>query len=620
MSRSSVGAFFTGFVFVVNLVMGTGGLAVPRAFYLAGWALGTMVMVASSFFACVTISWHFDGLLRAHAVSEAFRRRLIALVPVAPLPAPKADDVELGEVLVGASRESLGGGSHVSRPREIMASDHSNDAANSSASDDGHAIVNNLYIDATASVPPALTLREAMAQCHGIDFTIEARLGGCGSDEKAAAAFPPTDYSTFTPNTFFEVGDVLLLFGGRGSVYLWNCGLVGYVACVLWVYTVVLSETAALAIPLIGLSDRLECTTARIAVDPKCLEVFRIFVTIFSAMLFLLVMRDWRMMPLLQKVLTVLVYLILTIIVVTSILGLSTEYFPSPDVSETVRSADGNVTSTKMVVSTSGRAEAHYIQSLVAFDFDNFGDLFGISSFAMMCHTGSTFMLRKMPSLALTKPVFRVAMGVVCVVYTLTALVVALYLGGHTESLTTLNWGFYGKQWGPRTGLAQFLGTFVMCFPLFSVTAAYIITLRSCTDALEFILPIAWRKAYCAKFGREYTPFNEPNTFSVWPLQFSLRTGLLLVGFTLSLISPKFNSAIAVASLFGFLILFAVPLIVQLQSQRVLRRIGMDPVTPFEDWTSRMPMLVTVGVVGAVSLVYYTLSHLIPQLFGVKVL
>jgi hypothetical protein len=631
MAGFSAGAFFTGFVFVVNLIMGTGGLAVPRAFYLAGWALGAMVMLSSSFFACVTISWHFDGLLRGHMLAEAFRKRLIAIVPAAPIASARSGaaaegkgevDAALGDALVNSAVA-------IDAPQpdvitEIMAAPHEDLGPQDpvGAADNG---AGEHRSHTAGDVTVVATLRDAMALCSGTDFTIEARLENLTAADDAEmlnsadptadeSNFPPTDFTTFVPNMFMEVCDTLTLFAGRQSVYVWNVGLIGYVVCTLWTYTVVISETAALAVPLPGLTDRLQCTTAAIAEGGDCLVAFRIFVTIFSAVLFVLCMRDWKLMALLQKILTTLIYIILAIIVATSVIGITSEYFPGK--SAKVSEQHGQLATPEDV---SGRSETHYVQQVRAFNFNNFGDLFGISIFAMMCHTGSTFMLRQMPSLELTKPVFRFAMSVIFVVYTITALVVAFYVGEHTESLTTLNWGFYGTRWGAKNDFAKFLGMFVLCFPIFSVTAAYIITLRSCTDALEFILPLAWRKGYCAKFGKEYTPFNVPETFNVWPLQFSLRTGMLLIGFVLSLISPKFNNAISVASLFGFLILFAVPLLIQVGSQRVLQRLGMTFVTPYEDWTSRRPMLIVVGCIGLVSVVYYTLSHLIPQLFGVKV-
>ena len=49
LTSADIGPFFTGFVFCVNIIMGTGGLALPIAFCKAGWVLGTALMIFATF-------------------------------------------------------------------------------------------------------------------------------------------------------------------------------------------------------------------------------------------------------------------------------------------------------------------------------------------------------------------------------------------------------------------------------------------------------------------------------------------------------------------------------------------------------------------------------------------
>uniref|UniRef100_A0AAG5CTZ9 Amino acid transporter transmembrane domain-containing protein n=1 Tax=Anopheles atroparvus TaxID=41427 RepID=A0AAG5CTZ9_ANOAO len=68
---------WVGFVFIFNLIVGTGALALPSAFSHAGWMLGSMAIVVLAFMSYVTVTFVIETMACANAVQNWNRLQFI---------------------------------------------------------------------------------------------------------------------------------------------------------------------------------------------------------------------------------------------------------------------------------------------------------------------------------------------------------------------------------------------------------------------------------------------------------------------------------------------------------------------------------------------------------------
>uniref|UniRef100_A0A182VRF4 Amino acid transporter transmembrane domain-containing protein n=1 Tax=Anopheles minimus TaxID=112268 RepID=A0A182VRF4_9DIPT len=68
---------WVGFVFVFNLIVGTGALALPSAFSHAGWMLGSLAIVVLAFMSYVTVTFVIETMACANAVHNWKRLQFI---------------------------------------------------------------------------------------------------------------------------------------------------------------------------------------------------------------------------------------------------------------------------------------------------------------------------------------------------------------------------------------------------------------------------------------------------------------------------------------------------------------------------------------------------------------
>ncbi len=63
----------TGFVYVFNLIVGTGALTLPAAFADAGFALSSVILVALAFMSFLTATFVVESMAAANAI-KTWRR------------------------------------------------------------------------------------------------------------------------------------------------------------------------------------------------------------------------------------------------------------------------------------------------------------------------------------------------------------------------------------------------------------------------------------------------------------------------------------------------------------------------------------------------------------------
>ena len=58
----------TAAVYVFNLIVGTGALALPAAFAAAGWAAGALLLVVLAALSYITASWVVEAMAACNAI------------------------------------------------------------------------------------------------------------------------------------------------------------------------------------------------------------------------------------------------------------------------------------------------------------------------------------------------------------------------------------------------------------------------------------------------------------------------------------------------------------------------------------------------------------------------
>jgi amino acid permease len=654
-------SFTTALVFNINVIMGSGMLAIPYAFYKAGYILGCLVLVVVAFLSYVTICYNFEAQVRAYILADAFCRDLIRFKR--PKGAKTISNVESMHTVEGggASNTSFMGrvASRGGTPRrspqpqglespgrtppamDIHVSTASTNPIGASYEDDHQHLLAHDYTHlpapATAPAdggrftvsqrphtmePPMNVLLEAAkvaAAEHDSYFSVTslvrinaAAAAGAGlaslnahdreqfdarrdEDDDGGAPEPDAplepyevDFSQMSIAHLWEINDVLLLFGGKLAVWGWNVSNALFQVCVLWVFLVVVGSTLTLGVPFPGLTHAGECNTNHASFDTNesCQLAIRLWILLVTAIYMALVAQDWKFMPLMQKVFAVVVYVCVGIIVVTVVVAMSTHDYP--------KDHDQKQAGDKL-----------YVQEIDSFNMAGFAVLFGNCVFAMLCHSATSLILRQMPSARQTKNVFKCAFGGIALLYVGIGMICAFYIGNSIERVATLNWSIY-NEWGEHGWKGSVIGSMVLFFPVVSITPGFVLRTRSLTDAVETMIPIRLRHRFTeAVLRADYVASGQGN---VYRLQIFIRVVAVLSGLTLSLISYRFEKAVTAAGFCGFTILFLFPLLSQYRSQAMLRHVGIDDATPFDDWTSKLPMILAMSGIAVVAFIYYGLA------------
>jgi amino acid permease len=632
--------FFTAFVFNVNVLMGSGILAMPYAFYIAGYALGSVVLFIFGVLSYMTICYNFEAQMRtlilATAVYEGACRlqerstgsdqhspsaRLLSTrqLPAAHAVSPARSAVK--KAAQGSSDDDEPAGKPkrrvsihpdgVDAPSATAHEPTCRRISLAAADEDGHRRSsldpNNPCLTRLSVMEQLLEMlvlrRESMplfsalpiervnapstpsAQPQLFDNAVNAD-GIVFPDADIDFGLHQVDFDHFSPDDYWEINDILLLYGGRISMYGWNVCNVLFQIAILWTFSVVLGSTATLGVPIVGLTAgkaRCNSNDDDFADRSECLSAIRIYLFVFAAFMIVLTARDWGFMPILQRVLGVVVYVCVGIILVTCIVAMATHDFPGA--SDDTRASDGA-----------------YVQSIDVWDMSGFGGLFGICVFALLCHSATILVLRQMPSTKIVKKVFAAAFGAIGILYAAMGLVVAFYIGNRVEKVATLDWSVY-QEWGANGWVGTAIGNIVLFFPVLSITPGFVLRTRSLCDAVESMIPVEAKTWMSATLLR--TPYLRSGKGVVYRFQLALRVLAIVIALALSLITYKFETAVQVAGCAGFTILYLFPMVSEIGSRRLLTNLGLPSETPYHGWISARPLYWVLAVLGLVSFCYY---------------
>ena len=206
--------------------------------------------------------------------------------------------------------------------------------------------------------------------------------------------------------------------------------------------------------------------------------------------------------------------------------------------------------------------------------------------------------------------VYLVAFMLIMVLYCVVSIVVAFYMGPNVSHVMNMSWIDFGKTWGKKDSTPlRVLGIIVVGFPLFSVSACYILYLRALAESMEAFVPTAFHIKFASLFGETY----RGPAYSLYPVSHFMRFIAVAVPALLAFITFKFDKAMAVAGFFAFFLCFFAPGVMQLYSARLVRKVGIPP-NPHETWLGHSAAAAVVMAFCILAAGYYVWKQMIPAL------
>ena len=468
---------WTAYVFTINVVFGSGVLAMPHAIQTAGFGLGILMLGVVSVLAWVTVMWTVETISRLCFINTLWDDLVV-----------REEDGEDGPLM----------------PKE----------------------------DFQPNVVPKLIASDDFDQ---ISQSCRAEI------------------SQVTKG--WEVNQLCTAFLGTRQAMLYDCCLCLYTWAVMWLYVTVWCQAFVTIIPLPHLTSFKQCDDID---SGDCLTAYRWFVLVFTAVMSLLCVRDWSFFNKIQSGFTIYAYVCLLLMLVSIVIGL----FISPY--EDVGSSDANAPQ-DMVDDRNNHSSPYLGHGNKFADMSQFGLLFGCCIFSQMAHQGTSQILFVMSDKAKAGKLFAGSFFTTALFYTVLSTAAALYFGSDVNSIVTLNWMHYSffkdghQNWG-----TDLLFVLIVVFPVGTTSAAYMFFVRTLGAQIEHWMPRQLLSFVSNKYLCKFIAFVPP-----------------IVG---GIMTHNVKTIVSVAGLLGFFIMIFFPAALQINSMRVMRKLGASPETPFSGW------------------------------------
>ena len=407
-------SFFGAFVIVCNLIMGTGLLALPQAFFDAGYVLGPLTMLFFAFCAYTSLYWLFEAQVHCFVLDRLFRRGYLQLKD-------DSQDAEKGSLVAGVSRTSLLEALKISPSATLVVNSSVNRG-------DFDRAIDYDALDRGSYLQIADTIRILCGPKWSVAFIVNQIL-----------------------NMFFVMWAYTCILAGTAVIGIPIVGLTSRLEC--------------------------DTSSKTSFVDhPDCKSGVRLFLAIYWVTNSFLTCRNWRFIETAQKAVTVIANVSIVAMVITASVALTTAYYPGTNVAPSNTTNATAVPSlfehVSLLTDTAPSTDPpNYAQHVPTFNWGKFGKLFGVAVFCLLCHPAATYAFQNMPTKEAIRKVLLLAFGVLVILYIIVAEVVSWYMGEKTEDPVTLNWSQY-YEWGSHTGFGQALGGFLLFYPMFTVNAA----------------------------------------------------------------------------------------------------------------------------------------------------
>eukprot|EP01060_Flectonema_neradi_P019373 TRINITY_DN2646_c3_g1_i1.p1 TRINITY_DN2646_c3_g1~~TRINITY_DN2646_c3_g1_i1.p1 ORF type:complete len:525 (+),score=73.87 TRINITY_DN2646_c3_g1_i1:66-1577(+) len=491
------GSFWGAYVLAINVIFGSGVLAMPHALQTAGFALGLVMLGVISTIAWITCMWTIETISRLSFLETLWKSGELKV----------NEDKETGDdaALVGFHSELVSG------------------------------LYENASVEHSSSTPCATT-----------------------------------DQITRD----WEVNELCHAFLGKNWALAYDSCLTVYTWAVMWLYVSVWCSAFTMIVPISGLTTFQGCHTP---FHGDCLKSYRIFVGVFVVVMSLLCLREWKAFSKIQGFFTVFANICLIIMVSSVVVGLfAGSYIKDGEHASTHKSAPYLAGGNK------------------AADFGEFGALFGTCIFSQMAHQGTSKILSMIDKKKNVGKLFAAAFVTTSTFYVILSLAAALYFGGLTNSIVTLNWQDYSPYSdGRKDTFTKILSAVIITFPVGTTSAAYMFFVKTIGVQIEF-----WMK-------QRYSWNN---------LSAICRVIAFFPPIVGGVISSDVKTIVSVCGLFGFFVMVFFPSMLQYYSTRKLTSLGRDPATPFS-WvfssTEAVYVMTAVGGFGFVFYVYNTISSIV---------
>ncbi|KJE93784.1 hypothetical protein CAOG_04528 [Capsaspora owczarzaki ATCC 30864] len=504
------------YAFTVNMIIGAGILGLPFAFYNGGVVLSIILLFIASFLCFVTLCF----LIEACARAEAFADTLDGFAE--PMAINDRNDSEHAALV---------------RPAASSATNRLSSHGTFSSSYSARLAASNSAVSSAQAAEELAMVQERMTIGYsGRKFEVSEL---CGlflaiyvEPSSWWARFADANGFIHPVRRFYEL-----------SIFLYNCGA-------MWLYSSIFASALSVVIPLTFLSGYHSVqpdigtvcqTVTSSGADAYCVHAYYFFLALYATIMIPIVCLDLTAQRKLQMSLTLFAFFCMIVMIITVLVAVDHAPYSTalPNVS----------------------TSAPYFDTSRLFEISGFGKIFTTAIVAQVAHPGAPGFVVLVRDKMKTRRIFGAALSSTFLFYALLSALCAMYFSDSVQSVVTLNWKTYSGEasTGESTPVwAQVVSYLIVLFPTITVSAAFPLYAISLAESLANAAPASLLQ----KISRK-------------KLNYVLRISLALLAIGGAALVRDVSKVLEFEGLFGFVLAFFAPCLLQYFSKRVcIRRFG----------------------------------------------
>jgi len=340
-----------------------------------------------------------------------------------------------------------------------------------------------------------------------------------------------------------ELNEIIGLFCGTPVRRLYEITLIIFGLGINWGYTTVFGTALVVIFGINGVSNSCQLTTS--GIENVCEHLYWIYVSIYAGIVISLSMLNFGEQKYFQITLTILRFILIAIVVSTSILLIYSDYKPAGDGKFEY---DHNV------------KKPHYGANLTMFNPNGIFPFIAVCAFASVFHQGIPSISQPIKDKENLVYVFLAACSTCFVLYSIFSVSVIFYFGSDVEAPASLNWAsFPGFNKGDQNSVwAKVIGHLVVLFPALDVCSTFPLNTITLTNNISFAL-----------FGLSADDPKIKFAFKGIIIRLLLCIVPLIGGFFI----PNFDMVLQFTGCIGLIVSFIFPSLIEFKSKQLCQQI-----------------------------------------------
>ncbi len=342
----------------------------------------------------------------------------------------------------------------------------------------------------------------------------------------------PADRVPFSINQLFEGNELMAKFYGPIGQRIYELCVIAYMGCAMWSYGTIFASSMALSVPIPWFTSVNECHVTE-ACPWRCDVAYIAFLVVFAVIVVPMSCSEMKEQVVVQVALTLFRFVAIGTMVVTILIAIFRQPF-GPESRQTI---------------------PYTLKDIKLADYRGIGHIFSVSLFAQLMHHSTTPLVSILTNKRRARLMFMLALGTTCFLYIFLGIVASLYFGQSIADVASLQWMSYTAESGHRVIHAVIISYLVIMFPPLDLLSAFPLNGVTLGNNLRTAIPFK---------------LTRPGTF-LFEHPKALKVGMRLVAvippLLLASIFRKPTVVIELGGMFGFMLIFFAPALIQIKSR-----------------------------------------------------